>query len=254
MSYETQKFDDGQVSAKLTNPNNLHVKLRGNSYEDLFKAASIKEAWDHQTGDKGQAELTLYCLIAQRSDRRFNENESFDLKVVARFINQMGFDRVNLLHPHSSVTPALIEKSRILSHLEYVKKAYHDLNNPVLISPDAGAYKEAHGIAETLGASLIPANKVRVDGAPKIELQGDVTGKTCLIVDDIADGGRTFIRLAHRLRESGAEKVYLYVTHAMFHYGFNEVEEALDGVYCTNSYRDLSHPLIRQYDVLGQNL
>ena len=79
MKYEIKKFKDGQVTAKIIENGDLEVKIRGNSYEDLFAAAAIKEAWDAEntTNKKAIATLTIYCLIGQRSDRRFNKGESF---------------------------------------------------------------------------------------------------------------------------------------------------------------------------------
>ncbi|MBE7687881.1 ribose-phosphate pyrophosphokinase [Tenacibaculum finnmarkense genomovar ulcerans] len=252
MNYEIKKFNDGQVTAKILEKGNLHLKIRGNTYEDLFRIASIKEAWDaenrlHKTAT---AILTMYCLIGQRSDRRFNEKESFDLKVIANFINSMGFDKVEILHPHSSISLALIDNSVELKSYEYVKKAYHAIGNPVLISPDAGAYKTTHEIAEKLEVDLIPSNKVRVAGAPKITIQGAVKNKECLIVDDLADGGRTFNFLAKELKNQGATKVFLYVTHGQFNYGFDELKENINHIYCTNSYKDITDDFVTQFKVV----
>ncbi|MBE7689617.1 phosphoribosyltransferase family protein [Tenacibaculum piscium] len=252
MKYEIKKFNDGQVTAKIFEKGNLHVKIRGNSYEDLFRIASIKEAWDaenilHKTAT---AILTIYCLIGQRSDRRFNEKESFDLKVIANFINSMGFDKVEILHPHSSISLALIDNSIEIKSYEFVKKVYNVIGNPILISPDAGAYKTTHEIAEKLEADLIPSNKVRIAGVPKITIQGDVKNKECLIVDDLADGGRTFNFLAKELKNQGATKVFLYVTHGQFNYGFDELKENINHIYCTNSYKDISDDFVTQFKVI----
>jgi ribose-phosphate pyrophosphokinase len=252
MNYQIHKFKDGQVAAKLLESGNLDLKIRGNSYEDLFKAAAIKEAWDAEnaTNKTAIATLTIYCLIGQRSDRRFNKGASFDLKVITNFINTMNFDKVSILHPHSSVSLALIDNSDKISHFKYVEKAYKTLNNPVLISPDAGAYKTTHEIAEKLNADLVPSNKVRVHGVPVISIQGDVKGKECLIVDDLADGGRTFKLLAEELKSQGANKVFLYVTHAQFNYGFEELKETIDHVYCTNSFKEIDDAYVTQFKVI----
>ena len=252
MSYEIKKFHDGQVAAKIIENENLEVKIRGNSYEDLFTAASIKEAWDaaNSMNKTAVATLTIYCLIGQRSDRRFNNNESFDLKVIANFINSMNFDKVKILHPHSSISLALIENSEEISHFEFVEKVYHAIGTPVLVSPDAGAYKTSHAIAKTLNADLVPSNKVRIDGEPVISIQGDVEGKECLIVDDLADGGRTFKNLADALKQQGATKVFLYVSHGQFNYGFDELKESIDHVYCTNSYRDIEDDFVTVFKVI----
>lgn len=252
MKYEIKKYKDGQVAVKINEGGNLDVKIRGNSYEDLFSIATIKEAWDadNALNKEAIATLTMYCLIGQRSDRRFNEHESFDLKVITKFINSMNFDKVEILHPHSPISLALIENSSAVSHFQYVEKAYHEIGSPVLVSPDAGAYKQTHEIAEKLNTDLVPSNKVRIDGVPSISIQGEVEGRDCLIVDDLADGGRTFKILAKELKEQGAAKVFLYVTHAQFNYGFEELKESIDHVYCTNSYKDIDDEFVTQYQVI----
>lgn len=252
MKYEIKKFKDGQVTAKILEKGDLHVKIRGNSYEDLFAIASIKEAWNAENllNKNLTATLTIYCLISQRSDRRFEKATSFDLKVIAKFINSLQFDKVEILHPHSLVSLALIDNSVAIKNFEFVKKAYDFIGNPVLVSPDAGAYKTTHEIAEKLNANLIPSNKVRVNGEPQITIQGNVQNKECLIVDDLADGGRTFKLLAKELKKQGATKVFLYVTHAQFNYGFEELKETIDHIYCTNSYKDIDNDFVTQFRFL----
>lgn len=252
MKYEVKKFKDGQVTAKRIEQGDLHVKIRGNSYEDLFTIASIKEAWDAENSlhKNAKAILTIYCLIGQRSDRRFEKGTSFDLKVITKFINSLQFDKVEVLHPHSSVSLALIDNSVEIKSFEFVKKAYDLIGNPILISPDAGAYKTTHEVAEKLGADLVPSNKVRVNGEPQITIQGEVKNKQCLIVDDLADGGRTFKLLAKELKNQGASKVFLYVTHAQFNYGFDELKETIDHIYCTNSYKDIENDFVTQFRVI----
>ena len=252
MKYEIKKFNDGQVTAKVIENGDLDIKIRGNSYEDLFKAAAIKEAWDAENTENKSAiaKLTIFCLIGQRSDRRFNKGESFDLKIISKFINSMQFNKVSILHPHSPISLALIDNSEKISHLKYVKKVYDIIGNPVLISPDAGAYKTTHEIAEALNTDLIPSNKIRVNGAPVISIQGNVKNKECLIVDDLADGGRTFKYLAKALKDQGAAKVFLYVTHGQFNYGFEELKESINHIYCTNSYRDINDDFVTQLNVL----
>ncbi len=218
----------------------------------MFAAASVKEAWDalNVFNKAAVSTLTIYCLIGQRSDRRFNKGESFDLKVIANFINAMKYDKVLLLHPHSSTALALINNSERIGHFSFVEKTYNSIGKPVLISPDAGAYKTTHAIAEKLNADLIPSNKVRINSTPIVSIQGNVKDKVCLIVDDLADGGRTFNQLAKQLKSQGADKVYLYVTHGQFNYGFDELKEWIDHIYCTNSYKNIDDTFVTQFKVV----
>ena len=88
----------------------------------------------------------------------------------------------------------------------------------------------------------------------------DSENKTFVIVDDICDGGRTFIELAKVIRKdySKDSKIVLIITHGIFSKGFDTVFEHVDEVYTTNSVNEFSsHNKITQYDVFiigGGNL
>ena len=71
-----------------------------------------------------------------------------------------------------------------------------------------------------------------------------------MIVDDLADGGRTFSLLAEELNSQGAEKVFLYVSHGQFNNGFDDLLKRIDGIFCTNSFRDIDHPNVQQFTII----
>jgi ribose-phosphate pyrophosphokinase len=83
---------------------------------------------------------------------------------------------------------------------------------------------------------------VHFDGIPVEEL----AKKDFLIVDDICDGGRTFIELAKVLRPWTTGKIYLYVTHGIFSNGLDVFNSLIDGVYTANPFPkvDLNHKLL----------
>jgi ribose-phosphate pyrophosphokinase len=117
----------------------------------------------------------------------------------------------------------------------------------VLVSPDAGAYKKVYDVAKEFKIkNIITATKVRdmVTGnilrteIPILDQHNDLM---YVIVDDICDGGRTFVELAKVIKEGRpTAKVYLVVTHGIFSAGFKTLNEYIDGVFCTNSYRDVA--------------
>jgi ribose-phosphate pyrophosphokinase len=110
----------------------------------------------------------------------------------------------------------------------------------VLISPDAGAEKKIKELGNLLSSNekkvpLLCARKVRdtLTGAIlATEIYGDVQGRDLIILDDICDGGRTFVELAKALRNQGAGDLYLYVTHGIFSKGLTELKEYFKRVYC----------------------
>ena len=71
---------------------------------------------------------------------------------------------------------------------------------------------------------------------PTMDLRGV---EHIIIIDDICDGGRTFIELAKAIREITTLPIHLIVTHGIFSAGFKQLFEYFDGIYCTNSIDDI---------------
>jgi ribose-phosphate pyrophosphokinase len=108
--------------------------------------------------------------------------------------------------------------------LSYFLQEIPDKNNLVVISPDAGGLARAKAFhkhfsyfGET-GVSLAMLNKERKEAnkIEKMELVGDVTGKTCVIIDDMIDTAGTLCEAAKVLKEKGAKKVYAFASHGLF--------------------------------------
>ena len=66
-----------------------------------------------------------------------------------------------------------------------------------------------------------------------------------IIIDDICDGGRTFIELAKEIRKQTDKPIYLIVTHGIFSAGFEKLSDELDGIFCTNSVKDIDFETVR---------
>lgn len=249
------KYPDGQISA-IYHPETLEmvnqeIKERINSYEDLMYVRAMADAHE-------MSEWTLFipCLFGQRSDRRFKDFQSFDLKIITEVINSCKFGEVKIFDPHSDVSMALINNSKKVTPLLFVQSAIESIiandsdergtfnGELLLVSPDAGAYKKVFSFGGLLGLPVMGAMKHRdVNGEITLMFTHDVSGKDCLIVDDLCDGGYTFELLGKALKEHGARKVYLYVSHGLFSKGYASMYEAgIDGIYCTNSVRDLEPP------------
>lgn len=124
--------------------------------------------------------------------------------------------------------------------MDTVDNASEFFKNHTIISPDAGATKKATEIARILGKdSVVVCEKVRNPMTMEIEKTvvhmdpSKPVPLSVLIVDDICDGGRTFIELAKILKqEKGVSVVDLYVTHGIFSYGKEKVLEHVDNIYC----------------------
>jgi ribose-phosphate pyrophosphokinase len=136
------------------------------------------------------------------------------------------------------------EKEDNFKLVEYAIEQLGKKENLVLVSPDAGAFKKIFEVGKEFQIeNIITASKVR-----DIKT-GDIVSTSIpmlsrnnrfkyVIIDDICDGGRTFIELAKAIKEQreGVE-IYLVVTHGIFSAGFTELTKYFNGIFCTNSYR-----------------
>ena len=145
----------------------------------------------------------------------------------------------------------------------YVKESNHKLVNfaleqlngrsaqTAIVSPDAGALKKIYDIAKEFNiTNVTTASKVRnleTGEIVRTELPGMILKdiEHILIIDDICDGGRTFIELANVIREHTHIPIYLIVTHGIFSAGFEKLSDSLEGIFCTNSYSDVDSELVK---------
>lgn len=214
---------------------------------DLVRIALVKSTLDGMIAERmAEAEsisLTLPYMPQARADRVFATGMGLPIKVFTNIINSLNFDSVIIDDPHSYVTAALIDRVSptsqadcVLYQLSSIDKLMGDFE---LVAPDASASKEVREVAQRLHhTSFIQGLKLRDVSTGKIikyEIQGNepITGNV-LIVDDIADGGSSFVHLAKLLKERGAEKVGLYVTHGIFSKGLDPLKEYIDYVFVCN--------------------
>jgi ribose-phosphate pyrophosphokinase len=208
---------------------------------------------------KPNKEIALYVpyFIGARSDRKFVDGGVNYLKqVICPIINSLKFDTVVVLDPHSDVLEACLNNYEKIDNHLIVKYSLTKIDNKndareriCLVSPDAGAYKKIFDVAKKFEIqNVVTANKVRDMRTSKIlsteipNLPGSVgDDMKYVIIDDICDGGRTFIELAKAIKVQRADaKVYLVVTHGIFSAGLKELNKHFEGIFTTNSYVDVN--------------
>ena len=259
IKYKISSFPDGQQTVDLTDTirqynDPIYLKSRLNSFKDLELIICATQAIRNQIPNK---EIKLYVpyFLGSRSDRKFQDGGVNYLKqVICPIINSQNYSSVTVMDPHSDVLEACLNNYEKENNFKLVKFALNNIDNKdgaqdriCLVSPDAGAYKKIFDVAKFYGISnIITATKVRDmktgnilhTEIPVLDQHNDLT---YVIVDDICDGGRTFVELAKVIKDGRpTAKVYLVVTHGIFSAGFKVLNEYLDGVYCTNSYRDVA--------------
>lgn len=248
-------FKGGEVNPRLPKPvlerlddtHEVLLKTYLNSADSVFELMLLVDAIRRIEPAMPIALEMGYTPYA-RQDRVCNPGEANGIAVFADVINRLAFTKVTLLDPHSDVTPALIKRSVVRKLADVIRRdpyyADADFSEIYLVAPDAGAQKRVKALATELGAAgYICADKVR--DLETMEITGTrfdahVGNKRLLVVDDICDGGRTFIALAKAIREYAPKSLELWVTHGIFSFGTEVVTEHFDRVTTTNSFQPLA--------------
>lgn len=174
-----------------------------------------------------------------RQDRRCNPGEGHALKMFANFINSLHFASVGTFDPHSTVLEALVDRLNITTQAVC---AHWLPSHDVFIAPDAGAEKKIFTLSQVINAQsnvdVICATKKRAaDGKilySSLPTGTRLDGKTVCLVDDLCDGGATFLSLGSVARGEKPAKLNLYVTHGMFTKGYSTLFEIFDNIYVHN--------------------
>jgi ribose-phosphate pyrophosphokinase len=256
IKYKISQFPDGQQSVEIK-PDTVSVNLPVEicSRFTSFRSLEVILSATQDLYELGVKDISLYVpyFLGARSDRKFAKGASNYLKtVVCPIINSQKYTRVTVLDAHSDVLEACLNNFEKMSNIGVVSFAMQGIDygecskeDIVIVSPDAGALKKIYDVAKAFSLpNVITAGKVR-DIATGAIIKTEVpdiskyAGKNFLIIDDICDGGRTFIELAKAIREQLPDAhCYLCVTHGIFSAGFEELNKHFQGIFCTNSYSD----------------
>lgn len=201
---------------------------------------------------QGPVKLFLPYLPYSRQDRACAPGEAFALSVLVNcLVPYLGADDIiKTWDVHSNVAQTLFDSkfegvfqnvtaASLLSRLGFFEGVVFSPST-IVIAPDKGAVERASQVQKSLGLSeTVYATKVRNPDngeilRTEVPEEVDYRGKNLLIVDDICDGGRTFIELAKVLKKYEPSRIDLYVTHGIFSKGFKVFEGLIDHLYVAN--------------------
>jgi ribose-phosphate pyrophosphokinase len=248
IQFESFVFSGGEPHIKIEADydkinNALLITQKVNSFNDLGLLCVAVDAMKELSHKFSATNLFIPYFPGARQDRRMVDGEPLTVKIYADIINAMDFDKVNILDAHSDVAPALLNKCYNMSNYLFVEEAIHSFESDgwKIISPDAGANKKVGALCQYLGVdSYVRCDKSRDVSTGNITgfevYADDLEGISCVIVDDICDGGGTFIGLAKELKAKNAGKLYLVVTHGIFSKGFEQLNNYFEQIYTTDSF------------------
>jgi ribose-phosphate pyrophosphokinase len=156
-----------------------------------------------------------------RQDRKPGPRTPISAKLVANMITGAGADRVLTLDLHAGQIQGFfdIPTDNLYAAPVMVRdiREHFDLSNVMVVSPDVGGVVRARGLAKRINAPLaiIDKRRERAGESEVMNVIGEVSGRTCILVDDIVDSGGTLVNAADALLDQGARDVYAYITHGV---------------------------------------
>ncbi|MGP8232328.1 MAG: ribose-phosphate pyrophosphokinase, partial [Methylovirgula sp.] len=156
-----------------------------------------------------------------RQDRKPGPRTPISATLVANLITRAGVDRVLTLDLHAGQIQGFfdIPTDNLFAAPVMVRdiKERNDLKNVMVVSPDVGGVVRARALAKRIDAPLaiVDKRRERPGESEVMNVIGHVSGKTCILVDDIVDSGGTLCNAADALLAQGARDVYAYITHGV---------------------------------------
>jgi len=217
------RFSDGEVMAEIND------SVRG---KDVFIVQSTCQPVDQNlmellvmidaVGRASARRVTAvmpYFGYARQDRRPRSARVAISAKLVANMVSMAGADRVLTMDLHADQIQGFfsIPVDNIYSSPVLLGDIWkHKYKNLMVVSPDVGGVVRARAIAKRLDdadLAIIDKRRPQANAAEVMNIIGDVDGRTCVLVDDMADTAGTLCSAAAALKAKGASRVVAYCTH-----------------------------------------
>jgi ribose-phosphate pyrophosphokinase len=156
-----------------------------------------------------------------RQDRKPGPRTPISAKLVANLITEAGANRVLTLDLHAGQIQGFFDIPTdnlfAVPILARDIKDHYDVSNLMVVSPDVGGVVRARSLAKRLDCllAIVDKRRDRPGESEVMNVIGDVSGKDCILIDDIVDSGGTLCNAAEALLKNGATSVTAYITHGV---------------------------------------
>ena len=217
-----EQFSDGEITVEI------QENVRGRdvfiiqptcapSHKNLMELMLMVDACNRSSARRITAVMPYYGYA--RQDRRpRNSRVPISAKLIASMISTAGADRVLTMDLHADQIQGFFDiptdniyGSPVL--LEDIRNLRND--NLIVVSPDVGGVVRARALAKRLGVDLAIIDKRRPSAnvAQVMNIIGDVSGRSCILIDDMVDTAGTLTKAADVMMERGAKSVRAICTH-----------------------------------------
>ena len=240
-----ERFSDGEFNFQITE------NVRGSdvfiiqptcppSSQNLMELLIMLDTFRRASAERVTAVIPYFGYA--RSDKKDRPRVPIAAKLVANLITTAGAHRILTIDLHASQIQGFFDIP--VDHLyaapvivDYFRE--NPIENMVVVAPDTGGAERARAYAKRLdsGLALCDKRREKANVAEVMNIVGDVSGKNCLIIDDMCDTGGTICKVADALSAAGANKVYACFTHAVLSGGAveNLSNSSLEKIIVTNT-------------------
>ena len=157
----------------------------------------------------------------QRQDHIFRDGEAVSLEVIVETLQSTGVSKIITFDLHSIKIPELFNRIQLV-HLSalplFAQRIEKD--DSILVSPDMGGIRRVKEVSQMKGGmpfAVIDKDRDLATGEVEaVDLEGNVKGKTAIIIDDMISTGKTIVEASKLLLKKGAVKVFVFATHPVF--------------------------------------
>ena len=241
---EVTRFADGEIFVQIEeNVRGVDVFIMQSTYppaDHMMELLMLIDACRRASAGRITAVIPYFGYA--RADRKDQPRVSIAAKLCANLLVQTGADRVLTVDLHSPQIQGFFDIP--LDHLyaaPVLMQYFTSLNmqDVVVVAPDAGGVKMGRAFAKRLGADLaiVDKRRTRADQAELMNVIGEVEGRNCLILDDLISTGGTICQAARELQRRGARRIIACASHGVFSgQAFQLLDEApIDEVTVTNT-------------------
>ena len=209
--FENVRGEDMFIIQSTSNPAN----------DNLMELLIMADALRRSSASRITAVIPYFGYA--RQDRRSKARTPISAKLVANLLVEAGVERILTLDLHATQIQGFFDipvdnlYAAPVFALDIIHQFSDELNDVMVVSPDVGGVARARELAKRINAPLSIVDKRREKAGEVAEMTiiGDVTGKKCIIVDDICDTAGTLCKAAEVLIENGAAEVHSYITHGV---------------------------------------
>ncbi len=208
--YENVRGEDMFILQSTSNPAN----------DNLMELLIMADALRRSSAERITAIIPYFGYA--RQDRRTKARTPISAKLVANMLVGAGIERVLTMDLHATQIQGFfdIPVDNLYAAPVFALDMRHNfgsMDKVTVVSPDVGGVARARELAKRIGAELAIVDKRRNKPGEIAEMTviGDVTGRNCVIVDDICDTAGTLCKAADVLMEAGASEVHSFITHGV---------------------------------------